>query len=164
MDDSLKSRTVESMNEAQYMRDAAKRAFRLVSDAVTIEELQLGVNLCVRFFPYENGLYSGGNVCDIQESARVAYAILDSDRSDDEIEKEIDVVWADITASAAGVVMEAYVQFADVIDSVVEPLLDQTFEDLDAEMQRELLESDENFRRGALLGMSAEARLVLFGI
>lgn len=155
---------MRDMNEAQYMRDAAKRAFRLVSDAVTIEELQHGVNLCVRFFPYANGLYSGGNVCDVQESARVAYAILDSDRSDDEIEKEIDVVWADIIASAAGMVMEAYVRFADVIDLVVEPLLDQTFAELDAELQRELSAADENHRRGALLGMSPEARLVLFGI
>jgi hypothetical protein len=151
-------------SENQYMRTACARAFQALQAASNADEYQNAIDLCCRFFPIDTVDATGEAETDVQTSAEIAYELLASDETDDQIEERIDEAWRSIVVADRQAVVRGYARCAVLLEREIEPLLDETYASLDEEIRIALLAMDEEDRRGELLSMSRGAQVLLFGL
>lgn len=154
------------MNEAEYMRTAASRAFEALEKSFDEVSMAKAMEMCVRFFPIDTIDTQAAATDDVRRDAGKIREILESANDDDAIEDEVDGLWEGIVAAERSMAARGYATCAVLLETVIEPLLDETLNEMTEDERHEIagILEDEHALRGELLSRSRRAQALLFGI
>lgn len=162
--DMTEERDSAQLDEATYMRQAAARAFEALSRSADDQAMAEAMEMCVRFFPIESIDTEAMASADVRGDAERVRDLLESANGDDEIEDAVDDLWEGIVAAERAKAARGYAMCAVLLETVIEPILDETLREMSAEEAAGLAGMSEEDLRGELLSRSRRAQTILFGV